>query len=116
MPGSFVYRTLIFDIVYVSLFYVCVLYFVYSIFYSFRLIYKWTVKNGGYLRYINRETKVTHRVSLKGQTRSVSYVVQWDLLKPYHSCIVPSRSCFNPPIETTDLTERVLICVYDCYF
>ncbi|VDI60122.1 Hypothetical predicted protein, partial [Mytilus galloprovincialis] len=79
----------------------------YSDFISNRLTFKWTLKSGGYLKYINREAynKVI-RVSLKGKTHSQSYIFQWDLIKPYHQCVADKSKCSTPPVKTTDVTEK----------
>lgn len=78
--------------------------------YTCRLIFKWSITNGGYLRYIDRESREfdkTIRVSLNGRTLSRSYTFQWDLIDPYHECVVTNSKCSDPPVKTADVTELV---------
>lgn len=78
--------------------------------YTCRLIFKWRITNGGYLIYIDRESWKTDkaiRVSLNGRTLSRSYTFQWDLIDPYHECVITNSKCSDPPVKTTDVTEMV---------
>ena len=71
------------------------------------MFFKWSIANGGYLKYIDRERKREIRVSLDGKTLSRSYTFQWDLIKPYHACAISNR-CSDPPVKTEDVTQKVL--------
>jgi len=75
--------------------------------YTCRLIFKWSITSGGYLRYIEREAGKNIRVSLNGRTLSRSYTFEWDLIDPYHECAITNTMCSDPPVKTTDVTEMV---------
>jgi hypothetical protein len=67
-----------------------------------------TVRNGGYLRYINRENNIVYRVSLKGKTTIRSYTIQWDYIEPYYACLQQyGTSCDVSPLDLKDVTDEV---------
>ena len=73
-----------------------------------RLVFTITVRNGGYLKYINRENNIVYRVSLKGKTTTRSYTIQWDYIEPYYTCLQQyGTSCDVPPLDLKDVTDEV---------
>ncbi|CAC5375018.1 unnamed protein product [Mytilus coruscus] len=78
---------------------------------SDRLVFKIEVRNGGYLKYINRETSTYFTTYLTGKTISRSYTVQWDYITPYYSCYhLFGFNCTIPLIEVLqDVTDQNII-------
>lgn len=74
-----------------------------------RLIYTIEVRNGGYLKYVDRENHTNIlRASLQGKTTTISFTVQWDYSQPYYSCFKLHRTnCTVSPIELQDVTDNV---------
>jgi hypothetical protein len=67
-----------------------------------------TVRNGGYLKYINRVTDNVLRVPLKGKTTIRSYTIQWDYIEPYYTCLQQyGTSCDVSPLDLKDVTDEV---------
>ncbi|XP_071153805.1 uncharacterized protein [Mytilus edulis] len=77
---------------------------------SDQLVFSLVVTNGGFLKYINRETSTKIRSSLNGLTSRRSYIIQWDYIQPYHTCLNTfGVNCTIPPLELQDATNASTI-------
>lgn len=80
------------------------------IFLSFRLTIKCIAKNGGFLKYIDRDSGTRDIAPLKGKTVEKSLVFRWDLIKPYQECINGTKTdCDQLPVDCKDLSKKVCI-------
>ncbi|CAC5400287.1 unnamed protein product [Mytilus coruscus] len=72
------------------------------------------IKNGGYLFYIDRDAYPDNpdsapriREDFYGRTVSRDFVVQWDLVPPYHQCVEnDGLKCATSPVFTQEVTNK----------
>ncbi|CAG2190382.1 unnamed protein product [Mytilus edulis] len=75
------------------------------------------ITNGGYLFYIDRdaypdnpETAPRIREDYIGRTVTRDFVVQWDLVPPYHQCVEnDGLKCSTSPVFTQEVTNKVYV-------
>ncbi|CAC5390406.1 unnamed protein product [Mytilus coruscus] len=68
-----------------------------------------TAENGGFLKYIDRETDYNNPryIRLKGKAVHSSFAFRWDYIKPYQECIKGSKTdCNQPPVDCKDLSKQ----------
>lgn len=93
---------------------------------SFRVIFSYSVSNGGRLSYIDRDlyrepslATPHNEVTLQGRTILREFTFHWDLKDPYHKCLQEcGNNCTIPPVNAEDVSN--LVCcffsyVFNCY-
>ena len=81
----------------------------------FRVIFSFEITNGGYIRYIDRDTHPNNpetapriKVDLNGRTVSRTFTFHWDLMEPLQRCVRDhGLQCKKPPVFTPDVTTNV---------
>ncbi|CAC5387119.1 unnamed protein product [Mytilus coruscus] len=81
-----------------------------------KVIFSLQIINGGYLKYIDRDTDpnpeyASHiRVKLNGRNVTREFIIQWDIHEPYHQCVQENGSkCTSPPVSVDDVTNKSVI-------
>ncbi|XP_052095904.1 uncharacterized protein LOC127731085 [Mytilus californianus] len=81
-----------------------------TFYHSDQLVFSIVVKNGGFLKYMNRESNTEIRSPLNGITSRRSYIIQWDYIQPFHTCLNAfGVNCTIPPLELKDATNASTI-------
>lgn len=74
--------------------------------FSSRLEWSYKVKNGGYVKVLNRETTTEETFFYEGQESTASYLYHFDTVKP--------TSANDEPLSAPDLTNSVSVNLNQC--
>lgn len=78
----------------------------FDIFFYYRVVFKTTTKNGGYIDYIDREQNADKRYYINGISEELVFELEYDYVLPGH-CYETDNSCSKEALDIDDFNTSV---------